>query len=789
VKDDEGNFPQLNQYNMPTYSRAEGDKRLMCLDASSGRHNVLTNCLNCGKVVTEEEGWGPCLFCGNPLEIGDRFGIKRGDDRGRIAPAGEPTAEEERYNESFERANATKDRLLSYDRDAKKRTKVVDDATDWYSEAINPWLSEKQREDATRQATDEERRKKEEKRKIHVKIDLFGRTVFSAEDEVQAQENAKNKENFNNWTEKVVDENKLMNLIAAENRGTGGRSQLSQDSQQLYDKLRASLHATNKSSSSFQPQSEKEPRKATRWDATDPERVASGEFAGVSCQDFSKGAARLLPVEESPYGDSSDPGQCLSMHQPWASLLVCGFKRAEGRTWPTQHRGRLWIHAAGKEPEQEDVELLEAKYRSIYEAQGVPLPLFPSQSSGYPTSVLLGCVDLEECFTNEDYKEVLRNNPSMPQEESDSEHIFWCLRPRRLTVPLRMGGDHKIWRLPKLSLSAAQRGLYAVRWPAPSEGECIMSSPILEGAEERHTQARKAVVSDDGGGAESSIAAPSAPAASSSSSAPPAAKAAASRGSQSPPALDLWPKEQPAERLEVAQKDRDDADRDAVVLQNGFVHLVGFVPPDVQQRLVDMMRDTGVSEQGFFAEQFDGVKVSSGVTRLYLGMHWNPVSQTWERVRSNIGGAPVAELPKMLSDMYDEAVKRANRQMGMGPNKKRKLTPFPEGKAPTMGVANFFTTTATMQLHQDKQESKASIDAGYAVMGICLGDACEFAYGAEAPATGKKPKAVRLESGDVYLFGGESRMMWHGVIKVIPRTAPPNLRLIPGRLSLTMRVL
>lgn len=36
-----------------------------------------------------------------------------------------PVAEEERYNASFQRAVATKDRLLSYDRDAKRRTKAL----------------------------------------------------------------------------------------------------------------------------------------------------------------------------------------------------------------------------------------------------------------------------------------------------------------------------------------------------------------------------------------------------------------------------------------------------------------------------------------------------------------------------------------------------------------------------------------------------------------------------------------------------------------------------------------
>ena len=32
---------------------------------------------------------------------------------------------------------------------------------------------------------------------------------------------------------------------------------------------------------------------------------------------------------------------CLTLHQPWASLVVYGIKRIEGRNWPTKHRGKL----------------------------------------------------------------------------------------------------------------------------------------------------------------------------------------------------------------------------------------------------------------------------------------------------------------------------------------------------------------------------------------------------------------------------------------------------------------
>eukprot|EP00435_Cladocopium_sp_Y103_P008185 s1438_g2.t1 len=188
-----------------------------------------------------------------------------------------------------------------------------------------------------------------------------------------------------------------------------------------------------------------------------------------------------IGILESPYSDADDTGQCLSMHQPWASLLVYGFKRAEGRSWKSDHRGRLWIHATSKTPDLMEIQALEERYASIYQAAGVPMPPFPSNSGGYPTSALLGCVDVEACWSQSEYASVLKKNPDMPQEESESDFIFWCLRPRRLLVPLKMGGDHKIWRLEKSSLAPAQRGLQPVRWPKPlADDEKSMASPAIE---------------------------------------------------------------------------------------------------------------------------------------------------------------------------------------------------------------------------------------------------------------------------------------------------------------------
>lgn len=38
----------------------------------------------------------------------------------------------------------------------------------------------------------------------------------------------------------------------------------------------------------------------------------------------------------------------ISVRQPWASLIVCGLKNVELRTWATDYKGVLYIHAAKK---------------------------------------------------------------------------------------------------------------------------------------------------------------------------------------------------------------------------------------------------------------------------------------------------------------------------------------------------------------------------------------------------------------------------------------------------------
>ena len=58
--------------------------------------------------------------------------------------------------------------------------------------------------------------------------------------------------------------------------------------------------------------------------------------------------------------------------------------------------------------------------------------------SSYPTSCLLGSVDVEDVMSQEDYRAAL------PQGESSSPYVFVCSNPRELLVKYPMTGKHKI---------------------------------------------------------------------------------------------------------------------------------------------------------------------------------------------------------------------------------------------------------------------------------------------------------------------------------------------------------
>jgi alkylated DNA repair protein (DNA oxidative demethylase) len=154
------------------------------------------------------------------------------------------------------------------------------------------------------------------------------------------------------------------------------------------------------------------------------------------------------------------------------------------------------------------------------------------------------------------------------------------------------------------------------------------------------------------------------------------------------------------------------------------------------------------------------------VQSVCLGWHWSPYA--YSRTADDTDGAPVTPLPDDLAAL----ARRAAAETGV---------PGAEAYAPDAAIVNLYAPGARLGLHQDGEEPS---DAP--VVTISLGDACTFRLAAVDRRTGPFTD-VRLESGDLLVFGGVNRRIFHGVPKIHPGTAPPALDLPPARLSLTLR--
>lgn len=198
----------------------------------------------------------------------------------------------------------------------------------------------------------------------------------------------------------------------------------------------------------------------------------------------------------------------------------------------------------------------------------------------------------------------------------------------------------------------------------------------------------------------------------------------------------------------------------------GAFHLQHYLEPGRQRALVDRCRallDGDVP--GYVPVVRGGGKMH--VRMLCLGRHWNGKTYAYEDVRSDFDGLPAPPLPDDLKSLAD----RIAASVGMTLNA-------------DLCILNYYDADGRMGLHQDKDESPRSIAAGLPVVSVSLGDTARFLFGG---LRRRDPVEARpLESGDAFVFGGSARLRYHGVSRIVPATAPPELDLA-GRFNLTFR--
>lgn len=135
--------------------------------------------------------------------------------------------------------------------------------------------------------------------------------------------------------------------------------------------------------------------------------------------------------------------RCISLWQPWASLVAIGAKTIETRHWATSYRGPLAIHAAlstkgfdghGSDAGAIAEVLREAGYNHVKDS---------------PRGAILCVVDLTDCLTTEEIVRSARAN-SYEQHFGNYEpnRFGWILENARRCKPAPFKGKQGFFSVP-----------------------------------------------------------------------------------------------------------------------------------------------------------------------------------------------------------------------------------------------------------------------------------------------------------------------------------------------------
>ena len=213
--------------------------------------------------------------------------------------------------------------------------------------------------------------------------------------------------------------------------------------------------------------------------------------------------------------------------------------------------------------------------------------------------------------------------------------------------------------------------------------------------------------------------------------------------------------------------------RERAEIAPGAVHVPGWLGHGEQRQLVIACREWARPPAGMRATRLPSGGVMS-VQTVCLGWHWIPYR--YSRTAEDVDGAPVKPFPGWLADLGRRAVRDAygatNVAAGDDPDARYD---------PDVALINFYDGQARMGMHADRDERSLA-----PVVSLSLGATCVFRFG-NTESRNRPWTDVELESGDLFVFGGPSRLAYHGVPKTRPGTGDPGIGLSSGRLNITLR--
>ncbi|KRX50292.1 Activating signal cointegrator 1, partial [Trichinella murrelli] len=367
-------------------------------DCQGTEHEVLNNCLNCGRIACIQEGSGPCAFCGHVVLSKAEMLNKANDlkEEHLIPSECKEPLSLAKLSEDLQKALQCKDKLLEYQKDSVRRTTIYDDQSDYFMmNGGKSWLSDKERAEMEGKYNELLAKKYAPRSERKIIVD-FG-------------------------PDEIVEQSTSYNLCSDE---------FAKSSEEGETILPKSVVANEKIAAEYIP------------------RVKNLNFNNA--EHVGRAVEQISRVQDDYLTEIHDAGICLSVHQPFASLLIRGIKRFEGRSWYSTHRGLLWIASTAKPLNHEEKEQIESFYLRLYNDQ-LPKP-FPEE---YITGCLLGCVNMVDCLPQEQFFE------QYSYGEVESPYVFIFENPVELAVKIPISGKRRLYNLDTQIHQAAKKALAA----------------------------------------------------------------------------------------------------------------------------------------------------------------------------------------------------------------------------------------------------------------------------------------------------------------------------------------
>ena len=138
--------------------------------------------------------------------------------------------------------------------------------------------------------------------------------------------------------------------------------------------------------------------------------------------------------------------KAITIWQPYASLIICGLKRFETRSWSTKCRGPLIIHAAKKWDREragdvERVQELIKKYINLNHLDDDHLKML-IRPIGETLGCALGAVRLTDCQQMDSGRSLFENEVG---SFGPGRYGWSCLSPVPFSEPILAKGMQGLW--------------------------------------------------------------------------------------------------------------------------------------------------------------------------------------------------------------------------------------------------------------------------------------------------------------------------------------------------------